>query len=141
MTTEKYKIWDVANNQWFKPVYPGFDKKNNATKATKEILFSMAGDMFLHTSDDGIGFKTIHVDETHYKACLFSGIKDINEKKLYVGDIASNDAAKWEIIFNKGCFCGKIIGGDEDQETHIALRAIHQLEKIGNKFETPELAA
>lgn len=146
MITEKYKIWDVVNNQWFKPVYPGFkmnkDNKNATTTATKEILFSMAGDMFLHTSNDGKEFKLALVDETQYKSCLFSGIKDLEEKKLYVGDVVSNDVAKWEIIFNKGCFCGKLIGDpDESQDMHIALRAIKGIKYIGNVLETPELAA
>ena len=68
----------------------------------------------------------------------FSGLTDIKGIELWEGDICANDAAKWEIIFNTGCFCAKMIGG-KDHEMHLALRGVKGLVKIGNIVENPEL--
>lgn len=53
---------------------------------------------------------------------------------IYEGDRGKNNVAEWEVTFNKGCFCGKRIGGEET-ETHIALRAIQEFEYSGNIYE------
>lgn len=64
----------------------------------------------------------------------YSGL-NINGVEIYEGDRGTNGPAEWEVIFNKGCFCGKLIGEKEERETHIALRAIQGFEYKGNIYE------
>ena len=75
----------------------------------------------------------------------YSGLDDEINKQLFEGDICSNDAALWEVVFNKGCFCGKFLRPTgpkatvgEQTDTHIALRAIKGLRKIGNRYQNRE---
>jgi len=69
----------------------------------------------------------------------YSGIDDEFRNELFEGDIVSNHVATWEITFNKGCFCAKRIGDKNNQETHIALRAVKEIKLIGNRYKNPEL--
>ncbi len=63
----------------------------------------------------------------------FTGII-IKGVDIYESDRGKNNVAEWEVTFNKGCFCGKRIDGEES-ETHIALRAIQGFEYSGNIYE------
>lgn len=69
----------------------------------------------------------------------YTGIKDKENTKLYKGDICENGPAKWEVTFNRGCFCGRMIGSRSETGTDIALRAIQGLKKIGDIYSNPEL--
>lgn len=80
------------------------------------------------------------INENDFELIEFTGLTDEKGSELFTGDICTNEAAKWEVIFNTGCYCAKIIGKDyPDQHMHLALRAIRGLQKLGNKYENPEL--
>lgn len=69
----------------------------------------------------------------------FTGLKDKNGKEIYEGDIIEN-VEKWEIIFDKGCFCSRLLDVKYlEEKTYIALRAIRDYEIIGNIYENSEL--
>ena len=68
----------------------------------------------------------------------FTGLKDINDAEIYEGDIISNSAATFVVVFNKGCFCFRLITG-EQKETELALRALVGGAVIGNIHENPYL--
>ena len=112
-----------------------WDKGDNKMKyADIEHFDDMVGFRFEHKSIEADG------EPDMIEIMLFSGRLDEDRKKIFDGDICSNEVAKWEIIFHTGCFCGKRIGGsDGTQNTHLALRAIRGLRIIGNIYETPEL--
>jgi hypothetical protein len=74
-----------------------------------------------------------------YSDCIvleYSGENDINGQKLFEGDIICNEVERWEVVFNRGCFCGKVVGKTYPGEvTHIALRAIQGKIKKGNIYQ------
>ncbi len=93
--------------------------------------------------DDMIGFRFDHRhmeedDNSDIVFMLSSTVYDDLNKELWLGDIFTNNAAKWEVVFNQGCFCGKLLNGP-DRDMHLALRAIKGKIKIGNIYENPEL--
>lgn len=70
----------------------------------------------------------------------FTGVRDIDGKDLYVRDICDNEAARWIIVFNKGCFSAEIIGHKRPADSiSLALRAIRGIKLIGNADDNPEL--
>src|SRR4030042_1209803 len=77
------------------------------------------------------------IEEDECEILEYSGI-NLNHSEIYEGDVCSNEVAKWEVIFNRGCFCGRMIGG-KNIETHLALRGIIGLRLIGNIYENSEL--
>ena len=97
-------------------------------------------------TDDG-NFWVDSFDDMHLMQ--YTGLKDKNGKEIYDGDIMRNSPARWEIVFNKGCFCHKCLGYYDERdnytivksqpEIHLALRALRGAEIIGNIYENPEL--
>lgn len=117
--TEKYKIWDTQNKQWFRPTYPGFRIGKNYRqvehKETEEIFFSQSGEIYLRKND---GTDPLKNELTHYPliqdrdgklegrfiACLFTGIKDKLEIKTYQHDLVEADGWKGKVTFLNGAW-------------------------------------
>lgn len=93
--TEKYKIWDNLNKKWFRPEYPGIKtvkgKQVNTTQ-TREILFSQTGELYLIEKDGDSALTITYLsmgtkeEPGPFIPCLYTGIKDENEKKAYLND-------------------------------------------------------
>lgn len=137
--TKKYKIWDVENKKWFKPIYPSQSGGDKAKKETREILFSQSGEMFLH-HDSGIKLLT-HVNQTQFIPCLYTGFKSKEGIKLYGGDVIKNIQAEYNIIyFWNGQWCYQNYHARALPLEYNPFKSENsEHEYIGNIFETPEL--
>ena len=67
----------------------------------------------------------------------FTGVYDIDGKEIYMGDICSNEVAKWIIVFDRGCFSVKMVG--RESSIYLALRGVVGLRVIGNIHENKNL--
>jgi hypothetical protein len=118
------------------------EKKGPRYKIYDDVVFYKGetdeDDIFDHVFTLLTGEDWYWIEKGDFVLLEYSGWKDTKGNELWEGDICSNDAAKWEVIFNTGCFCGKMIGG-LDHDTHLALRGIKGLVKIGTIFQNPEL--
>lgn len=94
------------------------------------------------------GLRDMSEKSENWQVLELSGETDDNGNELFEGDVFDNSAAKWAVVFNRGCFCGRIIQGKElnpraflypdPKISQIALRAIKGKTKIGNIFQNPE---
>jgi uncharacterized phage protein (TIGR01671 family) len=104
------------------------------------------------------GRKGKDIFECKSKDCIlmqYMGLKDINKKKIFEGDIIKYDLSETQhyravVIFNKGSFIGetfwhkwdKFMGAKEGESkyfSHQYLSDKFNLEVIGNRYENPEL--
>lgn len=152
---EKYKIWDVVNQKWFRPTYPGPKKDNQGkivnVKITEEILFSQSGEMYLRKNtgeDKNISASIIdcdqleHVSKDLYIPCLYSGWKDLEGNKWYEGDICRCEyKTSFIVTFSEGAFRERYIGSPTPPSIFpvIDKETVRLYTKVGNVLETPEL--
>ena len=120
----KFRAWDGRRFIYFSDITIGL----KGSKKTVPYIF------FAKDNFNG----EVYLGE--HEVTEFTGLKDENRKEVYEGDIVDNDVARWEVIFNLGCFCGRQIGVKPSSSgVHIALRGIRNIRIVGNKFENPEL--
>ena len=117
----EFRAWDKHRMIYFSGLTIGIEKKT-----TKPYVY-FKDDTF--NGEVRLGTHTV----TQY-----TGIKDDDNQKIFVGDIIDNDVARFEVVFNRGCYCAHRIGTPEN-ETELALRGVIGFRKVGNKFENPEL--
>lgn len=97
---EKYIIWNAQKKEWFRPTYPGARPGKNGKMVnhivTEEILFSMSGEMYMRKNtgiDKNISASIIDCDQLEHVSadlfipCLYIGLKDSNDQKIYEGHI------------------------------------------------------
>ena len=109
----KFKVWGSVNKKWLKPDNYFLDGNGG--------MFMNDG---LHAGSCGPEIEFVHS----------TGKTDKNGVELFDGDIDKN--------FGEICYWKSMWGFNFDQHEFVSLfqaNFIHQLEKIGTKFENPEL--
>lgn len=102
----KYKIWDNQNQCWYKPTY-----EENSGKI-EEILMTQSGELCMRVKKDGqeafihesalmYPYKTENGEELlpRFASFLYTGTKDSNGKKLFVGDLVKDVDGVFQIRF------------------------------------------
>lgn len=68
----------------------------------------------------------------------YTGLKDMNGKEIYDGDILSNDERYYIVSFYNGSFRAEYADGFEEYSLDL-IDVAHCCEIVGNIYENPEL--
>lgn len=133
----KFRAWDEQN----KVMHNDFQFVKSGNNSNDWILF-VSDKQPINSTDDSLWHNNPYLQQ-QLKIMQFTGLTDKNRKEIYEGDIIFNEVERWIVVFNRGCFCAKLLSDKRDDNdpsvTHIALRAVQGTEVIGNIYENPEL--
>jgi hypothetical protein len=131
-TIEKYKIWNTETNSWYRPTYP-----KNKVINTEEILFSQSGEMWMRTNDGTPGSCDVltHLNGK-FKPCLYTGLKDVDEKKTYEYDVVMTDDGPCLVVFKNGSAYAELLS---DRSRSFILGQLKAFSNMGSSIEFPEL--
>lgn len=103
-----------------------------------------------HLNGEFILGEAFHVTEEYYQPSYwirvdrktigqYTGLKDINKKEIYEGDIFKNSIGKLEkVVFNQGAFKTQSIT-HPNANLYLLEAYISHIEVIGNIYKNPEL--
>ena len=129
----RFRAWDGQRFIYFSDLMIGIGKGyvENKEEAVRDK------EPYVYFKTDNFGGQVRLVS---HEVTQSTGLCSPEGKEIYVGDIIENAGARWEIVFNTGCFCAKRIPQERPVNgVEIALRGIVGWKYIGNKFENPEL--
>lgn len=118
----KFRIWDGAKNEWL---------ASSDKDALPYYGFALVGEVMTVQSPPIWSLDEGNIVEQ------FTGLKDINGREIYEGDILIDDTGEpieyWVVKFSNGVFIGECAGVAE------SLFELANLEVVGNINENPEL--
>jgi len=130
----KFRGWDKVRKRMF---------TSNNNSGINLMEFSQYGEietisLFEYLPNGNFEFHKVNINEV--ELLQYTGLKDINDKEIYEGDILNNVTAdtKYGVVsFEQGCF---IVRADDGEIIHHRLvHLTESCEVIGNIFENPEL--
>lgn len=123
----KFRAWDKETNKYFEPTYQAYMGR------LEELTIALSGRLQKRTCRG-------MVDESmfpgRYVVEQFTGLKDVNGKDIYEGDILENRKYRSIVKFASGKFLADLI---ETIQTFDLIGEIHGSKVIGNVHQNPEL--
>jgi hypothetical protein len=80
----KCKIWDEQEKCWYKPIYEAAKGK------LEDINITQSGELVMRKMNFGTVVQSVHLtsmEPERFKVCYYIGLRDIDEKKWFLGDI------------------------------------------------------
>lgn len=131
MKEPKFRIWDKSNKVFFYIDFAdNYLRAENASRVSDECMPHLVGlpRGIMKETCQSFSFFFMHRD--NYIWQQFTGLKDINNKDIYDGDILEDDNGIGYVYYNNGCFWV-----DDMWLYDLA----HCNKVVGNVFENPDL--
>lgn len=145
----KFKFFDLETKKWFAQVNKAFE--GNQSKDSTELVLTQNGELILIEIINGVTnivhekyFPTVLIsgeEKPKYIRVQYTGIRDVNEKKYYLGDVVKierpHDNPKlYELIWFFDRLGLRDAQGNEYETTRMQL---HESENMGSIYEFPLL--
>jgi uncharacterized phage protein (TIGR01671 family) len=147
----KFRMWDKVNNKFIDPFRFEW---NDYYKTTGMVLLDLNGKVRIADYSSGNGdnsassvYSEIN-NPDNYVIQQYTGLTDINGKKIYEGDIVKYktwtgrhdgiiEENQTQVQFKDGAYYPRYIN-DECEDSWYSFK-VYDLEVVGNVFETPHL--
>ena len=144
MNRPKFRVWDIEEQKWYKPTYKAYMNELH------DIHVDLDGGLLIRTIDDSGKSVTIHESmfEGRYELIQSTGLKDINGKDIYEGDILKvfvlcDIGPIARVIFKNGMFGIEDdmhgYGYDKGLYSLFQILSLRDAEIIGNIYEHSHL--
>lgn len=133
MNRPKFRVWDTEEQKWYKPTFKAYMKELH------DIHVDLDGSLLIRTINESGKYVTIHESmfEGRYELLQSTGLKDINGKEIYEGDIVKNKINEVGYIEWSKCrfnFCDSV-----GRFYLFSIGARKPFEILGNIYEDPHL--
>ncbi|QLQ51461.1 hypothetical protein H0E85_04950 [Lactiplantibacillus plantarum] len=123
----KFRVWDNETNKYFEPTYQAYMGR------IEELTITLSGRLQKRTCS---GTVDESVFPGRYVVEQFTGLKDVNSKDIYEGDILENRKYRSIVKFARGKFLADVVGTISRFDL---IGETHGSKVIGNVHENPEL--
>jgi len=123
----KFRAWDIAKKQWFKPVH----------EAYKGDLFDISIGLSGQVIERTININASIINSDNYILNQYTGLVDKNGVEIYEADFIGKKGAYVVWSERLSCWCFKF--HNDEIETPLYHDDISKHEVIGNIYENPEL--
>ncbi len=131
MNRPKFRVWDKEEQKWYKPTYKAYMNELH------DIHIDLDGGLLIRTIDESGKRVTIHESmfEGRYELLQSTGLKDINGKDIYEGDVLKYRDEYRVVEMYDGAWITRI----GEKRLIVKMAVLSGAEVIGNKFEHPHL--
>lgn len=131
MNRPKFRVWDIEKKEWYKPTYKAYMKELH------DIHIDLDGSLLIRTINESGKYVTIHESmfEGRYELLQSTGLKDINGKEIFEGDILKY-RDEYRVV---EMYDGAWVARTGEKQLIVKMVVLSGAEIIGNRFEHPHL--